>query len=432
MSEPEQLSVDDVFPIRGYPRYTYQPREDFERRVQRYAESGSGVLLVYGPTKSGKSVLVKKVLPHALYVEAPNATTAEEFWNVANTTLGTFTGRTAALEAGHSDEVTLGGGLSGWIGGLFVRWKGTYSKKKLDGASATDPANVVVLRTLRASSRVLIIDDLHILPRDEQRKILQNVKPFVDNGGRVVVIAAGYRAPSITTLVPNMSWSSTVEFTLWDARTLENIAEDGWAALNLSAPAGLAAELAEQSYGSPQTMQKLSSALAHSNGYEYRQAEPATLTAPADDQTFYKGTLSSVLLEVQWLRKLTDGPAGRPRNQYKTHSHGDADGYKLIVLALRDLLPNMEITSRDLQRKILEITTFTTPPAAPRKNETTSKLASMSKMASRPILDDANEAELERDNETAGVDPVLEYQENEAVVRIVDPLFAFALRWWPI
>jgi hypothetical protein len=441
VANTEKLAIGDVFPIRGIPRHTYQHRVALEEAVSTFGTSGSGVLLVYGPTKSGKSVLVRKVLVDALYVEASLASTATDFWEVANAQLGTFTGRSSGKENTTTHELTSSVGIKAWWVKVSASWKAIGSRKSSAGRSANDPANAVVVRELRARGRALVIDDLHMLPRAEQRQIVQNIKPFVDDGGRVVIIAAGHRAEFIPTLIPNMSGSFTpLKFKLWDKPALAQIAKDGWAALNLDAPSSLPDELAENSFGSPQTMQRLSAELANVNVSFDRSAAKATLAAqatlhaPPDWDDFYRGTLDEILPEVRWVKKLALGPAGKQRSEYTTHDHGKIDGYRLITIALRSMLPNQDPLRDELQRVITSLTVSATPPATPRKNETTSKLAAMSRMAERPLMDDTREADLAAVEEAAGVDPVLEFQESgpTSTVRIVDPLFAFALRWWPL
>ncbi|WAC52164.1 AAA family ATPase [Frigoribacterium sp. SL97] len=352
----EALAVDDVFPVRGYPKYTYQQQKSVEGDVARHAASGSGVLLVYGPSKSGKSVLVQKVLPKALYVEAPNTETAEGFWQAANTALGTHTTRSEGDETSESREIGLSAGVSS-VGRFVGKWGWNRSKKNSRGGTSTDPSNIFVTRALLKTKRVLIIDDLHMLHRDEQRKIVRNITPFVDKGGRVILIASGHRAELIPTLVPNMGGSFKANnFGLWsDAGQLGQLAQivkDGWIKLRTQAPAGLAERLAENAYGSPQTMQRLSAALVVNNNYYFAADELSELVSPTDWDEFDKTSLAPVLSEVRWVKKLTKGPKGKARDEYPTHKYGPADGYRLIMLALRELLPNVDVDVDVLRRKL--------------------------------------------------------------------------------
>jgi sigma54-dependent transcription regulator len=70
-------TIEEVFPIAGTPAYTYQKRESLENDIERYAKHGRGGLLGYGPTKAGKSVLVQRLMPEALYVRGDVQTDAE-------------------------------------------------------------------------------------------------------------------------------------------------------------------------------------------------------------------------------------------------------------------------------------------------------------------------------------------------------------------
>ncbi len=64
------LRVSDVFVPGGFPDVTYVRRNELqlEERVRDYVEERYKVLSLSGPTKSGKTVLVKRVAPDAVWV----------------------------------------------------------------------------------------------------------------------------------------------------------------------------------------------------------------------------------------------------------------------------------------------------------------------------------------------------------------------------
>ncbi len=462
----EKPEIDEVFPLRGFPTYTYQRREALEQSITKFATSGTGVALVQGPTKSGKSVLVKKALigaektamgePQnisklALYVAATHAETRDEFWSVANANLGTFTGRSKGIDASESHEAESSFRFH-WLVELGGKWRTRAERKQSDGNSAQDPANVVVIRELNRSGRALIIDDLHMLPRLEQQRIMKGLKPFVDEGGRLIVIAAGYRAALIPGLVPNMNGSfQPFEFDLWkDKKALAQIALDGWTKLGYVADESLATWLAENSFGSPQIMQRLSGHLVKvSLLNEASSSSGIGLVKPADESAFFSSLLPDTDFAVLWLKKLKSGPAGKGRIRYETHNYGPADGYRLIILAIRELLPSFELSQAQIHQKCVEITVA--DEAAPqdskakmknsdepvrstaRGGETTTKLKYLSDLAATPEKAHPSEAELDAMEEGAQVDPVLEVRGEGAAstLHLVDPLFAYALKWWP-
>lgn len=82
----ERRTIEEVFPTTGTPKYTYRARAGFEGEVRSYAECGTGILSVFGPTKAGKSVLVTKLMPDALHVRG-DVDDAGALWAAAATEL---------------------------------------------------------------------------------------------------------------------------------------------------------------------------------------------------------------------------------------------------------------------------------------------------------------------------------------------------------
>ncbi|GGR13557.1 hypothetical protein ACFOE1_11530 [Agromyces mediolanus] len=437
----EVVSVDEVFPVAGDPRYTYKRRVALEDEVKQYAAHGSGVLLVHGPTKTGKSVLVQRQLKEAVYVRGDLATAAE-LWEAATTKLNLFTTRSREDSTATSAKLTLGARIKLAVAGFKgeVGYEATKGEKA--GRSASDNPQVLVADRLIQTRGVLIIDDLHLMPRDEQRKVMTTVKGITDGGGRVVVVMAGYRVQYLATLVPNLGGRiAQLEVELWSVDDLVAIAKLGFDKLAVTDPEGtLARELAENSLGSPQLMQRLCASLVRdANGIRSRtmtkHTQPVELKAPDDWATFYGHTLSKVLLEVQWLLELRRGPVERrPRNTHSTRGHDgrveQQDGYELIIRALGTLVPNVNPTRDQIHA---EVTRSIIGHPRPTPQTTGSKLKYLSRIASAPLHAALDEEGLDRmGGDEADHDPVLEYQEvgANAVLRITDPLFAFTLKWW--
>ncbi|MDE2099771.1 MAG: hypothetical protein KGL39_21135 [Patescibacteria group bacterium] len=61
----KELKYTDIFVPGGYPNYTYNPREalKLEGKVGSVLENLCKLVVVTGHTKSGKTVLVQKILP---------------------------------------------------------------------------------------------------------------------------------------------------------------------------------------------------------------------------------------------------------------------------------------------------------------------------------------------------------------------------------
>ena len=84
MESSDPLRVSDVFVPGGFPVHTYVPRDELqlEEKVADYLDERYKVLSLSGPTKSGKTVLVRRVAPDALWVSGGEIETASDFWTL--------------------------------------------------------------------------------------------------------------------------------------------------------------------------------------------------------------------------------------------------------------------------------------------------------------------------------------------------------------
>src|SRR5690606_22846266 len=78
------VKYTEVFVPGGFPRHTYNPRLELqiEEKVAQVLENLCKLVIVTGHTKSGKTVLVRRVLPREEHVWVDGGTIGEEddFW----------------------------------------------------------------------------------------------------------------------------------------------------------------------------------------------------------------------------------------------------------------------------------------------------------------------------------------------------------------
>jgi hypothetical protein len=431
-------SVSEVFPTTGMPRYTYQKRVRQEQQVNQYRDHGTGLLSVFGPTKAGKSVLVKKLMAQGLYVRG-DVETAETLWSKAITELAAFTNRSVGTKESTTVTVGVSSGLKKGPATLTAKADYAGMMGSETGKSVTDDPFQVVQNNLVKTNRALIVDDFHFMPRTEQKKVMAALKGLIDAGGRAVVVTATHRAHLVGSLVPNMSGRfKYVEVERWSQDDLKRIARAGFTELNLTDPHDLAAELATNSFGSPQLMQRLCQQLCTENGYYSRQQTASVLNKPSDSwPAFYARGLSRMDPEVRWLQKLKRGPQERKqRLKYETVDHGWLDGYELIRFALKRLLPMMDVSKEQIVGEVLSL--VVQAPKMPRSSETAAKLRHLDLIAREPLdkttgpEEDYRRTLGDTEDDELDVDPVLEFEDSgpTSMLRIVDPLYAFALSWW--
>src|SRR4051794_9431720 len=92
-------TVGKVFVAGGTPKVTYTPRSEIglEDAIDDYLEEGGGVLVVTGPSKCGKTVLLEHTVPDAVWLDGGTIDSADRFWRLIVDELGGFTGESTNL-----------------------------------------------------------------------------------------------------------------------------------------------------------------------------------------------------------------------------------------------------------------------------------------------------------------------------------------------
>ena len=191
-----QIKYSDVFVPGGLPTYTYNPRESrqLERLIQE-STSNFKLLVVTGPTKSGKTVLVNKVFPRNenLWIDGGAIGKEENFWELIVSELGGYTEE--QITNGEDMQFTIAGvteaegnillakvnaGLSGTAGT-------TEKTEYLQRRSMSNKAKAISL--LQETKVPLIIDDFHYIPKSVQKLIVRALKAPIMYGVPVICIS---------------------------------------------------------------------------------------------------------------------------------------------------------------------------------------------------------------------------------------------------
>lgn len=100
------LTYQDVFVPGGLPLHTYNPRADLqlEDRLAEAKRNLSKLVTVTGQTKSGKTVLARKVFPKkgSIWIDGGLVRTEDDFWHSVVDQLGLF----GQIQEGDTSDVT--------------------------------------------------------------------------------------------------------------------------------------------------------------------------------------------------------------------------------------------------------------------------------------------------------------------------------------
>jgi hypothetical protein len=258
------IRYQDIFVPGGFPRHTYNPRIalQLEQRLAEVKDNLCKHVTVTGQTKSGKTVLAKKILPpeDTIWIDGGTVSQEDDFWQVIIEQLQLF--QSVANEKSEASSSKIGGGGTAEANFYVAKGSGEINAaiEKNRGSSVTTnrtaSSRVVALRGLRASNIPIVVDDFHYIPRQMQGSIVRALKPLIFDGLPVVIIAIPHRRYDALKVEKEMTGRiSTIDIPSWSESELQFIPEKGFGLLNFNVSIEFNKQLSSEAIGSPHLMQ---------------------------------------------------------------------------------------------------------------------------------------------------------------------------------
>jgi hypothetical protein len=407
------VKVGDVFVPGGLPGVTYVPRADLqlEAQVQDYLEERYKVLSLSGPTKSGKTVLVKRVAPDALWVSGGDVSTVTDFWKVLVDRLDGWIevekqraktdseSVTAAVEGGLSAGIVKAGASGGTQTTALDERVHTVRRDRLPAQVAAD--------LLLLTKPVIVLDDFHYLGAPEQLKVVRGLRSLVFEGVPVILLSVPHRVYDAVRAEPEMTGRVVpLGIPFWSDDDLRMIAAQGFEALNVTAAPATVGRLVQESFGSPFLMQDFCLELCKENGVREEQEESFELQPTDWDSFFHRRADATAKLAFE---RLARGPRVRTKRIPRELRDGrTVDIYNLVLEAIAHTGPKTTLTDTELRESIRDIMAG----EPPKSHEVTRVLEEMTSIARK-----------------GKGEPVVDYIADERQLHIADPFFAYYLRW---
>lgn len=404
--------TSDVFIPGGMPKVTYVSRNDLgiEKRIQRWSlKRNKPLLSVSGPTKSGKTVLLKKYLTDAAWLSGGAIQSADDFWNTICEEYDIYHGRALSVESSAHAGIN----VTGTAG--VVSAQGSHTQqgtRTIERSLSSTPINAArkwITRSLNSNhSLIIVIDDFHYIPTNEQVKIIQGIKDLIFLGLGVAVLSVPHRAFDIERAETEMTGRvERIQVDLWNKDDLSQIATKGFTALNIASDTTTINRLAEESFGSPHLMQTHCLNACTENNIEETSDSPQILKIHKWED-FFRNTSASTSRSAYELLKR--GPRVRTDRIERTLKNDKiTDIYGAILYAIEHTGPKLELSYEEIRSALRD----SLKSDQPQRHEITNVLDQMTKIAKEKI-----EGE-----------PVLEYDTEYSTLHIVDPFFAYYLRW---
>lgn len=410
--ESSMLKYTDVFVPGGFPRHTYNPRESLslEAKLNEVRENLCKLVTVTGHTKSGKTVLARKILPpeDSVWIDGGVVAKEEDLWGIILDSLELFQDTTVGSE--DSSSSTIHGKGSAGADFIIAKGEGEIGATQESGRSSSTSrsrsvsSRVTALQALRKLRAPLVIDDFHYLPNELQGSVVRALKPLVFDGLPVVVIAIPHRRYDAIKVEKEMTGRILpISIPVWSIDELTFIPETGFPLVGQQVEPEINDRLSHEAIGSPHLMQEFCRAIAKA--------------AKQDSSGFSDSRLKEIFKEVAEtigrpiFEKLARGPRQRTDRVRRQLKDGrEVDIYQLVLHGLAQLKPGLvTLEYEDLRGGIREVSAG----QIPQLHEVARVLKHMATIAAT-------------DQSST---PVIDFEESDKRLHVTDPFFAFYLRW---
>lgn len=414
---------NEVFVVGGQPTITYNPRPalGLDQRVRDYLDERGRILCVTGPTKSGKTVLVRQVIPQSVRVSGGSVKSVDDFWVELADGCEAFTqeGYDESVESTDESSDQITGGVKPYGVGVegATRQAARESRSQRHSQSRTRDLRRAAAEELRKTGVTVVVDDFHHIPAAVQRQIVRGIKDLVFDRVPFVFIAVPHHAADVVRAEPEMQGRvEHLRVIPWTEEELGEIATKGFDALNIDMPPEMSQRMARESYGSPHLMQNFCLQICKANEIRATLAERSWMGGEANDH-FFRTVAETGDVDATYQR-LAQGPRPRTdRMQRRLKAGETTDIYGIVLRAIADTGPEQELKWFDIREAMRRIMSDN-PPS---QQEVTRVVERISKIARDLVLDEKGEL--------AVGDPVIDFDSALWIVHVADPFFAFHLRW---
>lgn len=264
--------LSQVFVAGGRPTVTYVRRanSEIETAIADYLGEAGHPLLVVGPRKSGKTVLLHAIA-RGIWVAGGGLRTIDDFWSEVVDALGVHTGEVVERTIEEREDCADGHSGAAKLGGSGVESSSARTTSSGNGRrhaqSRSRSSRYVAKQALRRCKPPLIVDDFEKVAPTLQHQIADELKDLLFDGVPAVFVAASTAGRDRrSTRVAALRHAERVVIDEWSPAELEQIAAIGLEALNAACDPALSRRLAVESHRSPCMMQYLCLQICKCNG----------------------------------------------------------------------------------------------------------------------------------------------------------------------
>lgn len=405
--EPK-IPYEEIFVSSGEPFYTYNPRAEIglEETIHN-ATKIRKLTVVYGLSKSGKTVLVRKVLPKekVIWIDGGSVNNEEEFWDVLVAKLQLFQSdrRGGSFEKYSNNSIKSKAGIkTPFYETNFETTIKKGSKREVYRDNTQQiHSKTCVLQYLDGKKVPVVIDDFHFIPIEMRNRIIKSFKGLIFSGLPLFVITVPSRKRDVFKVSSEMTGRiESIKVPPWTDEELAYIPRIGFKKLGHTISTWQLNRLTSQSLGSPHLMQEFCYEICKNNLYEESKQDMISISPEVFEEVFTTVAENLGRRIFGELVKITDNFVNEDRRRVvhdtvlKCIARMNRVSPHLDPLSLSDLYKITKLSYSALDIKYDEL------------------IASIEDLSQVATTDDSSI-------------PVIEYDVRHKELYITDPLFAF-------
>jgi hypothetical protein len=366
--DPTDLVPISVFTPNDYPRFTYVNRAvtpSLEERLQQALATPKEVISISGPSKSGKSVLIERIVGfnNIITVSGSEINSIASLWDRVLDWMGAPATLSASTERGvtslKTSTITGSAGVPMVAGGSLTAGTQSSDTDKTGTASMHGRGGLTqVQKEIANSSYCVLVDDFHYIPKELQVDIGRQIKTAAERGIRMIAASVPHRSDDVVRSNAELRGrTQNIDTEFWTDVELMQIAHLGFRALNVVVDESIIRVLSSNACGSPQLMQRIClnictnlniisaySVTRYISSGEIKIKEVLAITSTSAD---YKTLLTT----------MHQGPKVRGMERKKFHfiDGSSGDVYRCILLAIQQDPPLMAFPYEVLMERVRSV-----------------------------------------------------------------------------
>ncbi|UFX42024.1 hypothetical protein HAP47_0022360 [Bradyrhizobium sp. 41S5] len=407
----------EVFTPNDVPTFTYvqRPVHKLEDRLREAFEVPKMIVSISGPSKSGKTVLVSKIIEPDNLIPLTGSTirSADELWS--NVLQWMDAPHSKSEKVGSTTKFGVEAVAEGKAGVPFLAEAKAGGKASVGHDRTADVTRNYksdglqqVIKEIAHSSFVVFVDDFHYIPKEVQEEIGRQIKAAAEAGIRICTASVPHRRDDVVRSNPELRGRVTgIDSGYWSDDELSQIAYLGFRELNVDLSPNVVRQLVAEAFGSPQLMQAICLNFCFENAI--RDALPDQVRIDPDFVTMQQvfERTSTLTNFSSMLSQLHSGPRqrGMDRKVYLFNDGSKGDVYRCVLLAMKADPPQLAFKYDDLLKRTAAVCLEDRPSGS----SVSQALEQMDKLAK--LVQEAT---------------VIEWDED--VLDIIEPYFLFFLR----